>query len=148
MKPWIKAFGVGVVSAGLLMSSGCMGSFTLTKKVYKWNQHATGERWVNEIIFIVGLIVPVYHLTLLGDGLIFNSIEWWSGHNPIADAGSQKRVKGEDGSEALMTLNADGSIKVDAVSAEGEKTTFTLEKRGDQVTMINMVSSRYAVAGR
>lgn len=148
MKPVLKALGVAVTSASLLMTSGCLGSFSLTKKIYKWNEHATGERWVNEIIFIVGLIVPVYSLTLLADGIIFNSIQWWTGSNPVADAGTQKHLKGADGSVAVMTLNADGSILVDATNAKGEKTQFTLTRDHDNVVASQIVSQSARLALR
>ena len=29
-------------------------------------------------------IIPAYEICILGDGLIFNSIEFWGGNNPIA----------------------------------------------------------------
>ena len=30
-------------------------------------------------------IIPVYEFALLGDVVIFNAVEYWSGDNPIAD---------------------------------------------------------------
>ena len=130
----LKPLGVALTVTSLLFTSGCIGSFSITHKIYRWNQHASGERWVNEIIFFVGaVILPVYGLSLLADGVIFNSIQWWSGKNPVADAGSQKRVLGADGSMALMTLKADGSIDVRATSAEGDVASFTLVRNGDDV---------------
>lgn len=128
--------GVAVITSSLLLTSGCMGSFSLTKKIYGWNEKATGERWVNEIIFLVGLIVPVYSLSLLADGIIFNSIQWWTGSNPVADAGSQQRVYGTDGSVAVMTMQADGSIAVKANSADGNIATFSLKRDGNTVVAL------------
>lgn len=139
MKPssLLKPLGVAITSVSLLCSSGCMGSFSLTHKIYHWNEHASGERWVNEMIFVVGLILPVYSLSLLADGVIFNSIQWWSGKNPVADAGTQKRVIGADGSVALMTLRADGRIDVMASSVDGNVSSFTLVRDGEKVTAVD-----------
>jgi hypothetical protein len=135
----LKPLGVALTVSSLLVTTGCMGSFTLTKKIYRWNQHdVSGDRWVNEIVFLVGLILPVYSLSLLADGVIFNSIQWWTGKNPIAAAGSQKRVLGADGSMAVMTLQADGSIAVNATSAEGNVSRFTLVRNGDEVTVLGV----------
>lgn len=134
MKPSLRRrLGVALVATSLLATGGCMGNFTLTKKIYHWNQHVSGERWVNEIVFLVGLILPVYSLSLLADGVVFNSIQWWTGKNPVADAGQQKRVLGADGSLAVMTLQADGSIAVKATSADGNIALFTLVRDGDRV---------------
>lgn len=124
-----KPLGVALTATSLLLSSGCMGSFTLTKKIYRWNQHASGDRWVNEIVFLVGLILPVYSLSLLADGVIFNSIQWWTSSNPVAAA---------DGSLAVMTLQADGRIAVKATSPEGDIATFTLVRNGDPVTALGL----------
>lgn len=133
----LKTLAVAVVASSLLLS-GCMGKFALTKKLYKWNSTVGQDRWVNEIIFVaLAVILPVYGLTLLADGVIFNSVQWWTGENPVAQAGDQKRVFGEDGSEALMTLRADGAIDVDAVSARGERTQFTLVRTGDTVAVLD-----------
>lgn len=122
-----------VLATSLL--AGCMGKFALTGKIYAWNKKAAGDRWVNEMIFVAFLIIPVYNLALLADGIVFNSIQWWTGQNPVAQAGDQKRVQGEDGSVALMTLRADGAIDVEATSAEGVVSRFTLQRVGDQVAV-------------
>lgn len=135
----LKPLGVALTCSSLLFTSGCMGSFSLTHKIYRWNQHASGDRWINEIIFFVGaVILPVYGLSLLADGVIFNSVQWWTGQNPVADAGSQKRVLGMDGSYAVMTLKADGSIDVNATSAEGNVSRFTLVRNGNDVTVLGV----------
>lgn len=134
----LKPLGVALATTSLLFSSGCMGSFTLTKKIYRWNQHVSGDRWANEIVFLVGLILPVYSLSLLADGVIFNSIQWWTGSNPVAAAGQQKRVVGADGSLAVMTLQADGRIAVKATSPEGDIATLTQVRNGDQVTALGL----------
>lgn len=128
MNKTVKAIGAGVVAASLL--TGCMGQFALTKKVYNWNKKVDSNRWVQEGVFVAFLIIPVYSITFLIDGVIANSVEWWTGDNPVAQAGDQKRVIGADGSEALMTLRANGEIDVQATSADGSVSAFTLA-RGD-----------------
>lgn len=135
--PNFKPLVVAIMASSVLLT-GCMGKFAVTKKVYGWNRHATGDRWVNEFIFFgMAVILPVYSLTLLADGIIFNSVEWWSGSNPVAAAGQQKRVIGADGSEALMTLRADGAIDVQGTSAKGQHSSFTLVRRDDTVIVLD-----------
>lgn len=133
-----KPLVVAITAGSVLFTTGCMGKFAVTKKVYGWNKHATGDRWVNEFIFVgMAVILPVYSLTLLVDGIIFNSIEWWSGSNPVAAAGQQKRVQGADGSVALLTMRADGAIDVQATSAKGKPSSFTLVRRDDTVVVLD-----------
>ncbi len=102
----------GIYSMAILMlgigtlSTGCMGSWVITKKVYKWNEKATGNKFLNNLIFwIFGWIV--YPISLFLDSVIFNLIEFWSGSNPMAmQPGEIEKgiVKGNDGNDYEMTV--------------------------------------------
>ena len=50
-----------LVATMSLMSVGCYGSFTLTKKVYNWNG-SLGNKWVVELVFLAASVIPVYEL--------------------------------------------------------------------------------------
>lgn len=39
--------------AATLLTSSCVGSFSLFNRVAKWNTHATSSKFLNEIIFIL-----------------------------------------------------------------------------------------------
>ena len=98
MKPTRRITGF-VLAASMLMS-GCYGSFNLTRQVYHWNGQI-GDKWPREFMFIVLTWVPVYGIAGLGDAIVFNSIEFWSGKNPVdapaAKATQTKRlVRGSD----------------------------------------------------
>lgn len=67
-----------------VMMSGCYGSFALTSKLHRWNGQVSNKKFVNELVFFGLCILPAYELACLGDALIFNSIEFWGGNNPIA----------------------------------------------------------------
>jgi hypothetical protein len=79
------------------LASSCMGSFTLTRKLYAFNTSITGNALINHLIFWAFVFVlPIYELALLGDGLILNVIEFWTGRNLLAaDLSSLERD--EDG---------------------------------------------------
>lgn len=62
--------------------SSCIGSFRLTQSVMKWNNQV-GSKFLNEIVFFAFWILPVYEVTSLADILVLNSIEFWSGRNPM-----------------------------------------------------------------
>lgn len=130
---------VAIMAGSMLLSTaGCMGKFAVTNKVYSWNKKAANERWVNEFIFVgMAVILPVYSLTLLVDGIIFNSVEWWSGSNPVAAAGQQKRIMAADGSEAVLTMRSDGAIDVTAKAKDGKRSSFTLVRRDDAVLVLD-----------
>ncbi len=81
----------------LLASTGmtsCIGSFGLSNKLLAWNK-TIDNKFVNELVFIVLNIVPAYPVAYLADLLVLNSIEFWSGSSPLAQA--PKVVEGNDG---------------------------------------------------
>lgn len=95
-----------ILSSSIICSS-CIGSFGLWSSLKDWN-NSIGNKFVNEIVFLAFHIVPVYEVAYLADIIVLNSIEFWSGANPLADnVGSVKSVKGENG-EYLVRINEDG----------------------------------------
>ena len=82
---------VATTLASSVLFSSCIGSFGLTNKLLSWNSNID-SKFVNELVFIAFWIVPVYEISALADVLVLNSIEFWSGSNPVADAGTVKTV--------------------------------------------------------
>ena len=80
---------MAVLLSSTVLFSSCLGSFKLFNSVSSWNQQVTGSKFVNELIFIGLNIIPVYGVASIADVLIFNSIEFWSGKNPVADTSAQ-----------------------------------------------------------
>ncbi len=60
---------------------GCYGGFNLTKKVYKINGELGAEP-IQTVVMWLG--TPIYGLTLTVDFLILNSLEYWTGSNPVS----------------------------------------------------------------
>lgn len=79
----MKKLFLSIALAATLFMSSCIGSFGLTGKLYDWNQ-SVGEKWVNELVFLGLNIIPVYDICVLADVIVINSIEFWTGSNPIA----------------------------------------------------------------
>ena len=71
---------------GSILLTGCTGPFQLTKNLHKWQTTVSDDQWAQEVVFLGCVILPVYGLATLGDALIFNSIEFWGGENPIQNA--------------------------------------------------------------
>lgn len=65
-----------------LFMYSCIGSFGLTRKIYNWNQ-SMGDKWINEVVFFV-LSFDVYAISVFADAVLFNTIEFWTGNNPVA----------------------------------------------------------------
>ena len=71
---------------------GCYGSFGLTHKLYKWNG-SLGDKWINSLVMVALVIVPIYEISLFADGVAFNTVEFWTGSNPVAMSASDKETR-------------------------------------------------------
>jgi len=136
----ISAFGLALMFCVSL--SGCYGSFNLVRKVHHFNGDVSENQWVQELVFLGLVFIPVYGLASLGDAIIVNSIEFWSGENPVSvggssDGDSASRVLQADDAEVAMTLRADGKIHV-VVDEQGAITEFLLEKSADGVRALTL----------
>lgn len=82
--------------AALLLSSmsSCMGRFALTHNLYAWNEQVS-NKFINEIIFVAFWILPVYEVCGLADLFVLNTIEFWSGDNPMT--ASTKAIDTDNG---------------------------------------------------
>lgn len=105
---------------GSLLFSSCIGSFALWSQLKDWNQ-GLGNKFVNELVFLTFHVIPIYGVAYLSDVVVLNSIEFWSGSNPLADVGTTKIVKGENG-EYLIRTNKDGY----SISKKGEDISIDL----------------------
>jgi len=91
------------LALGLTSMQGCIGSFGLTGKVYDFNK-SFSNKWVKEVIFIL-LIFP-YGVTLFIDAIVLNSIEFWTGSNPVAMQPGDREVQYVKGEKGLYKIEA------------------------------------------
>lgn len=103
-KHYIKVAVVLTLASSLGLSS-CIGSFSLTNKLLSWNK-SIGNKFVNELVFLAFCILPVYEVSALADILVVNSIEFWSGDNPMACG--TKHIEGNDGRSYLVKCDGKG----------------------------------------
>ncbi|MDE6489557.1 MAG: DUF3332 domain-containing protein [Muribaculaceae bacterium] len=115
MKKTYLTVAVVLSLAGTMMFSSCIGKFALTNKLLAWNQQV-GSKFVNELVFFAFWVLPVYEVSALADILVINSIEFWSGSNPMACGttvieGQDGRYLVEcDGKGYTITSENDGSV--------------------------------------
>lgn len=82
MKTRIIAFATALCIAASSLS-GCYGKFVLTKKLYEFNG-SLPDKYIRSAATWVGILLPVYASVAFLDFVLFNTIEFWSGHNPLA----------------------------------------------------------------
>lgn len=97
--------------AGALATS-CIGPFNAVRRVHTWNREIQVEqnRWLGEGVFLVFRAAWVYTIAFVGDVLIFNSIQFWGGENPIDPPDPER----------LQALWAADDARADAARAEEE----------------------------
>ena len=94
------------LTATILFNS-CIGSFGLFNKLLGWNKNVTGSKFLNELLFI--LISPAYAVVSVVDLFVLNTVEFWSGSNPMAsNVGKTENVMGSDGIIYAVTTLEDG----------------------------------------
>ncbi|WP_434362455.1 DUF3332 domain-containing protein [Parasalinivibrio latis] len=79
----MKKFTLKCIAAAVMVTSlsGCMGSMGLSSMVTKANLSAVDNRYGRAGLYV--LMSPVYGIAATADLFIFNSIEFWTGKNPI-----------------------------------------------------------------
>jgi hypothetical protein len=119
---------VAAIVAGsfLTVTTACFGPFNLTRNVYHWNSGIKGsgevsDKWMKEFVFFGMIIIPVYMFATLLDAFIFNSIQFWTGDNPVkgTDAGG-------DGATRVVRL---GGVTV-KVAESDRGATVIYERNG------------------
>lgn len=115
-----------VMGSFLTATTACFGPFNLTRNVYHWNSGIKGsgevsDKWMKEFVFFGMIIIPVYMFATLLDAFVFNSIQFWTGDNPVkgTDAGG-------DGATRVVRL---GGVTV-KVAESDQGATVTYERNG------------------
>ena len=121
MKKSVFTLAVVLSLSGSIMFTSCIGSFGLSNKVLSWNK-GLGNKFVNEVVFLAFWIVHVYQITMFADILVLNSIEFWTGSNPVS--ASVKEVKGQNGNYTVETTEDGYNIS----NEKGQEMSFIYDK--------------------
>lgn len=108
---------VAIVCAlmGSTLMPSCIGSFSLTNKLLNWNKNIS-NKFVNELVFFAFWVLPVYEVSSIADILVLNSIEFWSGENPVAS--NTRVIEGNDGRYLVMSDSDGYTIKSETDGSE------------------------------
>lgn len=139
------------------LSTSCMGSWKLTKGLYNWNDGASGNKFLDNGIFWVFNILPVYSATVFIDAVILNLIEFWTGSNPMAMKAGEKEsglVKGKDGKTYEVTVSQykyEIAPVVNGVKGKATEVFFTPTNNTWSVAkdgVVNTIAKIYPVENR
>lgn len=104
--------------------TGCFGSFALTKKAYDFNK-GLGDKWIQWVAYLVAgpFVVPI---TMLADSLILNSLEFWTGNNPVATGDTFHQTDAQ-GNSVVAVKMPDGSLFMQLKSKDGQQKEMILQ---------------------
>lgn len=128
-----KTIGLATLALAVMMTTNsCVGSFCMFNKLASWNKGATKSKFLNELIFIV--ISPAYAVASVADVLVLNTIEFWSGNNPMAsNVGKTQQVMGTDGRYYAVKTLKDG---YEITKPDGDMMKFVYDKNTDAWSQI------------
>lgn len=112
-----------IMLAGCMMFSSCfVGKYALFNSYVKWQTNMTSNKFVNAVVAFI--IAPfVSPICLFVDSLVLNTIEFWSGSNPMhASIGTTRQVMGQDGRYYAVTTQENG---YEIVAPTGEVTLLS-----------------------
>ncbi len=106
-----------------------------------------GNKFVNELVFFAFWVLPVYEVSCLADVLVINSIEFWSGSNPVAQGRSV--IEGQDGRYFVdcdskgytITSENDGSeVRLDF---DDESRTWSMTTNGETMELMTFIDDSH-----
>lgn len=123
---------MALVPFSTLATTGCFGSFNLTRKVYDFNRTVSPDKWLRWLIFLAMNFIPIYGFAMIIDAVFANSVEFWGGRNPInADAGTTRVVRGPDGGSVVATWVTPERLRVEVTEPDGDSRVLLLSRSGD-----------------
>jgi hypothetical protein len=120
-----KIVAIALLAGFVPLTSACFGSFNLTRKLIGFNRSVSANKWVQWFVFLGLTIIPVYSFASLADMFFANSIEFWTGKNPITAKLEPKSVVAEDGSLVRLVPVDDGA-RIEVVETSGVMHSMTL----------------------
>lgn len=144
-KTYLSAAVILTVGASLMFSS-CIGSFSLTNKLLTWNK-GVSNKFVNELIFFAFWVLPVYEVCALADVLVLNSIEFWSGSNPVAQG--TKVIEGQDGKYLVecdgkgYTITSENDGSVVRLNFDEADNSWSVAADGKEVKLMTFVDDTH-----
>jgi len=125
-----------VLTVSTVSTTGCFGSFAAFEKLKKWNGKVTNNKFINWLIFLVLCAVPVYELFFAADVLVLNSLEFWTGKNPVA-LGDTYHETDANGNSVTAVKMEDGSLYMRLDAKTGERQELVLQRDEDIIRILD-----------
>jgi hypothetical protein len=128
------------ITVGTLSTTGCYGKFAAFNALREWNGKFTSNKFINWLVFLVLCAIPVYEIFIIGDVLVINSVEFWTGSNPVA-IGDTYRETDANGNSVTAVKMEDGSLYMRLDAASGESQELVLQRDEDIIRILDAKGS-------
>ena len=130
------------------LTTGCFGSFQLTRNFYQWHDSTFDNKFVKSLLFWIPFSF-VYGITAFADVVVFNLIEFWSGSNPLSMnegesetefktyAGIDYRIDATKNQFKVTQLSGDDCGQVTYVRFDAETQTWFYETENTSIALMN-----------
>lgn len=126
-----------------MATSGCLGTSALSEKVKKFNLSATENRYGRAAIFLGLQVLYVSRICTALDLLFFNSVEFWTGKNPISGkralvelpVADAARLGGSSVERAQVEWKAQDRALLLVELTSGERCSLDLVREGDHYSV-------------
>lgn len=145
-KHFLSVAVISAIAASTLCTS-CIGSFALTNKLLSWNRQVS-NKFVNELVFFAFWVIPVYEVAALADVVVINTIEFWSGSNPVASG--KKVIEGKDGRYLVecdgkgYTITSENDNSVVRLDFDADSRTWSIDlPSGDSYDLMTFIDDTH-----
>jgi len=125
-----------VLTVSTVSTTGCFGSFAAFEKLKKWNGKVTNNKFINWLVFLLLCILPAYELFFAADVLVLNSLEFWTGSNPVA-LGDTYRETDAEGNSVTAVKMEDGSLYMRLDAKTGESQELVLQRDEEIIRILD-----------
>ena len=137
---WKRVILAGMIAAE---STGCLGTGGLTGEARELNLKVVENRWGREGVYFGMQALWIYRICTVLDLFVFNSIEFWSGTNPIngrralaSAPRAQVEKLGFTGIEdARVEFVSESGARLYLDFSNGDRMTLDVVRRDDEYTV-------------
>lgn len=122
--------------ATTLLGTGCFGSFNAIRKTYDFNKSIDSNKFVQWGVFLVLASIQVYTIAGAMDIMVLNSMEFWTGNNPLAH-GDTYHEQDLNGNSVQATRLPDGRLHLELQTSQGEKQSLILQRSEEELVVLN-----------
>jgi hypothetical protein len=111
-------------------TAACWGKFNLTRKLWGFNNGVSDSKWLKWLLFLGLTIIPIYAISAIADALVLNSIEFWSGQNPVTANEVREDTRVVEGKTVHTVMTAQ-KLRIEIAEPGKELRVVEISSEGD-----------------